>query len=155
MPLGDSGIGVGLTIPLHGIGDDVADVALTSQASGLVKKNICLSNDLVGVLDEGNSPLADLNLELLVDGGGVGHVDQSAGVVDDATLLVEADVESTEVLTPPVGGDNKDLLVDFDLAKAPAPHPGVSAQNMVTKIFYFLQVSPFIHFIFPFLCPYD
>ena len=31
----------------------------------------------------------------------------------------------------------------------------VSAQNMVTKIFYFVQVSPFLHFIFPFLCPYD
>jgi len=31
----------------------------------------------------------------------------------------------------------------------------VSVQNMVAKFFYFLQVSPFIHFIFPFLCPYD
>ena len=109
--VGDGGVGVGSTVPLHGIGDGVTDVAFALLASGLVEKNVGLPDNLVGELDERNSPLANLSLELLVDCGGVGHVDRSASVLHNAALLVEADIESTEVLTPPVGGDNEDLLV--------------------------------------------
>jgi hypothetical protein len=57
-----------------------------------------------------NSPLADLSLELRVDGGSIGHVDRGTGVLDDAALVVEANVGSAEVFTPPVCGDNEDLL---------------------------------------------
>ena len=106
----DGGVGVGSTIPLHGIRDGITDIAFALLASGLVEKNVGLSDDLFGELDKGKGPFADLSLEFRVSGGGVDHVDRSAGVLDDTALLVETDVKSTEVFTPPVCGDNEDLF---------------------------------------------
>ena len=108
--VGDGGVGVGSTVPLHGVGDDIADVTFASLAFGLVEKSVGLSDNLFGELDEGKSPLADLSLEFRVDSGGVGHMDRGTGILDNTALVVEADVKSTEVFTPPVGGDNKDFL---------------------------------------------
>ena len=108
--VGDGGVDVGSTVPLHGVGDDITDVTFTLLASGFVEENVGLSDNLLGELEERSSPFADLSLELCVDDGGVDHMDRSASELDDTTLHVEADVESTEVFTPPVGGDNEDLL---------------------------------------------
>ena len=106
----DGSVGVGSTVPLHGVGDGVTDVAFTLLASGLVEENAGLSDNLFGELEERNSPFADLSLELRVDGGSVDHMDRSTSELDDTTLLVEADVESTEIFTPPIGGDNENLF---------------------------------------------
>ena len=108
--IGDGGIGVGSTVPLDSIGDGITNVAFTFLASGFVKKYVGLPDNLVGEGGEGNSPLADLILELCVDGRGIGDVDRTAAVFDDTALVVEANVESTEVFTPPICGDDKDLL---------------------------------------------
>jgi hypothetical protein len=108
--VGDSGVGVCSTIPLNGVRDDVTEVAFASLAGAFVEKDVGPSDDLFGELDEGKSPLADLSLELRVDGGGIGHVDRGTGVLDDAALVVEANVESAELFTPPVCGDDEDLL---------------------------------------------
>ena len=62
--VGDGGVGVGSTVPLHGVRDSIASVAFTLLANGLVEENICLSNNLLGELEERSSPFADLSLEL-------------------------------------------------------------------------------------------
>jgi len=108
--VGDCGVGVGSTVPLHGVGDGIANVAFTLLASGLVEENVCIPDNLLGELEERSSPFVDLGLELRVDGGGVDHVDRSTSELDNMALLIEADVESTKVFTPPIGSDNKDLL---------------------------------------------
>ena len=105
-----AGVGVGSTVPLHGVGDGITNVAFTLLASGLIEENVRLSDNLLGELEERSSPFADLSLEFRVDSGSVDHVDRSTGELDDTTLLIKADVKSTEVFTPPIGGDNKDLL---------------------------------------------
>ena len=108
--VGDGGVGVGSTVPLHGIGDGITNVAFALLADGLVEENVGLPDNLLRELKERSSPLAELSLELRVDGGGIGHMDRSTDELDNTALVIEADVESTEVFTPPVGGDNKDLL---------------------------------------------
>ena len=62
--VGDGGVGVGSTVPLHGVRDSIASVAFTLLANGLVEENIRLSNNLLGELEERSSPFADLSLEL-------------------------------------------------------------------------------------------
>lgn len=60
---------------------------LALLANGLIEKNVHLSDKLVIEFGKRKSPLADLSLELRVDGGGVGHVDWGAGEGDNTTLL--------------------------------------------------------------------
>ena len=108
--VGDGCVSVGSTIPLHGVGDGITEVAFAKLAIGFVEENIGLSNNLIGKFAKGNGPFEDLGLELRVDGSGVVHVDRATGILDDSALVVEANVESTKVFTPPVGSDNEDLL---------------------------------------------
>ena len=82
----DGRVSDGSAVPLHSVRDGVTDVALALLANDLIKKNIRLSNNLVVEFGERKSPLADLSLELCIDGGGVGHVDWGAGEGDDTTL---------------------------------------------------------------------
>ena len=103
-------VGVGSTVPLHGIGDGVTEVAFALLASRSVEKNLGPSDNLPSEFGEGNRPLPDLSLEFLVDGGGVDHMDRSASELDDAAITVKAHVESTEVFAPPVSSDNENLL---------------------------------------------
>ena len=108
--VGDGGVGVGSTVPLHGIGDDVSNVAFALLAMGLIEENIGFSNNPLHELGERDAPLANLSLEFRVDGGDVGHVNWSTGELDDATIVVKAHVKSTEVFTPPIRSDHKHLL---------------------------------------------
>ena len=63
--VGNCGVGVGSTVPLHRVGDGIANVVFTLLAGGLV------------------SPFADLSLELRVDSGSVGHMDRSTGELEN------------------------------------------------------------------------
>ena len=103
-------MGVVSTVPLHGIGDGVTDVAFLSLASGLVEENVGLSDNLIGEVREGNSPFGNLSLKFRVDGGSVDHMDRTTGVFDDTALVVEANVESAKVFAPPVGCDYEDFF---------------------------------------------
>ena len=54
--------------------------------NGLIGKNVRLSDNLVIEFSKQKSPLADLSLELRVNGGGVGHVDWGTSEGDNTTL---------------------------------------------------------------------
>ena len=108
--VGDGGVGVVSTEPLHGIGDDVSNVAFTFLAMGVVEENVGFSNGLLQEPAERYGPLANLSLEFRVNGGDVGHVDWSTSQLDNATIVVKARVKSTEVFTPLICSDHKHCL---------------------------------------------